>query len=82
LPGVQAIAGFDSAFVLRRIADEDVEFLVLTLWASQDAIHAFAGRDAERAVIRAAAAQALKQWDGATHYEVALTAQPEKQWRP
>lgn len=79
LPGLQAIEGFEGAFVLRRVDGDDVEFLVLTLWASQDAIHAFAGRDAEQAVIPAAAAQVLKQWDErATHYEVALTAQPAR----
>jgi heme-degrading monooxygenase HmoA len=77
LPLLQAIAGFDGAFVLRRVDDDDVEFLVLTLWSSQDAIHAFAGRDAERAVVPPAAAHVLKQWDDrALHYEVALTAQP------
>jgi heme-degrading monooxygenase HmoA len=80
LPGLRAIDGFAGAFVLRRVADEEVEFLVLTLWASHDAILAFAGRDPERAVIPAAATQVLKHWDErATHYEVALTAQPERQ---
>jgi heme-degrading monooxygenase HmoA len=75
LPGLQAIEGFEQAFVLRRItSDDDVEFLVLTLWASQDAILAFAGDDAERAVIPQAAEQVLKEWDDrARHFDIALT---------
>lgn len=75
LPGLQAIEGFEQALVLRRIAgDDDVEFLVLTFWASRDAIHAFAGEDAERAVIPQAAQQVLKERDDrARHFEVALT---------
>jgi heme-degrading monooxygenase HmoA len=73
LPGLRAIEGFEQAIVLRRVADQAAEFLVFTLWASQDAVHAFAGEDAERAVIPTAAAQVLSQWDErASHYEVAL----------
>ena len=73
LPGLQAIEGFEQALVLRRVAGDDVEFLVLTLWASQDAIHAFAGQDAELAVIPQAAERVLKEWDDrARHFELAL----------
>jgi heme-degrading monooxygenase HmoA len=75
LPGLTAIDGFEGAYVLKSVGDDAVEFLVLTLWTSQDAVHAFAGRDAELAVIPAAAEQILAQWDErATHYEVVLTS--------
>jgi heme-degrading monooxygenase HmoA len=68
-----ALDGFKDAYLLRRTGERGVDFLVLTLWASREAIHAFAGEDAERAVIPAAAAKLLKHWDErATHYEVAL----------
>ena len=75
LPGLQAIEGFEQALVLRRVAgDDDVEFLVLTLWASEDAIHGFAGEDAERAVIPRAAERVLKEWEHrARHFELALS---------
>ena len=74
LPGLTAIEGFRGAYVLRRTDEHDVEFVVLTLWSSRDAIRTFAGRDADRAVIPAAAAQLLAEWDErATHYEVVLT---------
>ena len=75
LPGLTAIDGFRGAYVLKRVSNGAVEFLVLTLWISEDAIHAFAGRDAEVAVIPAAAEQLLAQWDErATHYEVVLSS--------
>lgn len=78
LPGLGQIDGFRGAYVLKRIAREDVEFVVLTLWASQDAIQAFAGRDAERAVIPPEAQQLLAQSDEhATHFEVALECSRE-----
>ena len=80
LPALRGIEGFEQALVLRRIAAEDeIEFLVLTLWASQDAIHDFAGEDAERAVIPRVAAQVLKEWDErARHFVVVLNVQAER----
>jgi heme-degrading monooxygenase HmoA len=78
LPGLTAIEGFQGAYVLKRVGDGAVEFLVLTLWASEDAIRAFAGRDAEFAVIPAAAEQLLAQRDErATHYEVVFASRNE-----
>jgi heme-degrading monooxygenase HmoA len=79
LPGLPAIGGFEGAYVLKRVGNGGVEFLVLTLWASEEAVHAFAGPDAERAVIPAAAEQLLAEWDErATHYEVVLTSYDER----
>lgn len=73
LPALKAIDGYRGAFVLKRIGASEVDFVTLTLWASQDAIHAFAGPDAERAVIPPEAERVLSDWDErATHYEVAL----------
>ena len=36
--------------VLRRVYDDKVEFLLITLWDSWDAIKSFAGQDYEKAV--------------------------------
>jgi heme-degrading monooxygenase HmoA len=73
LPRLTELDGFENAFVLKRAADRGVEFLVLTLWASREAITAFAGDDAERAVIPDVAAELLDRWDErATHYELVL----------
>jgi len=42
--------GNRGVFTLRRVADGQCEFLLLTLWESWDAIQAFAGPDPEKAV--------------------------------
>ena len=49
-PSLREIAGHEGAYVLRRDDGDDVEFVVVTLWASLDAVRAFAGDDVERAV--------------------------------
>ena len=78
LPGLTGIGGFQGAYVLKRVDPGGVEFLVLTLWASEEAIHAFAGPDTERAVIPAAAEELLAEWDErATHYEVVFASHDE-----
>ena len=46
----RATPGNRGAQVLRRATGDDVEFLLITLWDSLDAIRAFAGPDHERAV--------------------------------
>lgn len=43
-PGNQAVLG------LRRVVDGRAEFLLVTLWESEEAIRKFAGEDIERAV--------------------------------
>jgi hypothetical protein len=48
-----------------------VEFLVLTRWASMDAIRAFAGDDVGRAVVEPDAIAALVSFDRTVrHYEL------------
>ena len=42
--------GNRGVFTLRRVANGQCEFLLLTLWDSWDAIRAFAGPDYEKAV--------------------------------
>jgi heme-degrading monooxygenase HmoA len=46
----RATPGNRGAWVLRRIRDDEAEFITLSHWDSLDAIHAFAGDDYERAV--------------------------------
>jgi len=45
-----ATAGNCGVYTLRRVANGQCEFLLLTLWDSWDAIKAFAGTDYEKAV--------------------------------
>jgi heme-degrading monooxygenase HmoA len=80
LPELAAIPGYEGASVLTRdiagagapAADTvAVEVLVVTRWASLDAIRAFAGESIDRAVVHSEAAALLTDYDGhVTHYSV------------
>src|SRR5437899_13034024 len=48
---LRQVPGFVGAQLNRRPLDDKIEFLVLTRWQSMDAIQAFAGTDAEKAVV-------------------------------
>src|SRR5207248_7174824 len=41
LPDIHRVAGYRGAYLGRRNADQEVEFLTLTLWESMDAVRAF-----------------------------------------
>jgi heme-degrading monooxygenase HmoA len=57
--------------VLRRVYDDKVEFLLITLWDSWNAIKAFAGEDYEKAVYYPEDEKFLMQLDPhVLHYEV------------
>jgi hypothetical protein len=72
-PQVQALPGHRGAYLLRRSVGNTVEFLVMTLWASMDAVRGFAGPEPEKAVVEPAARAALSDFDEtATHYEVVV----------
>jgi heme-degrading monooxygenase HmoA len=71
LPELENITGFLGASLLRRDGPDSVEFLVLTRWASMDAIRAFAGDDVGKAVVEPEAVQALLGFDRTVqHYDV------------
>jgi heme-degrading monooxygenase HmoA len=73
LPHLKSIAGHRGAFVLKRSRGDHVEFTVLTLWDSVDAIRDFAGDDPEAAVVPPAAAALLTAYERrAVHWEVVL----------
>lgn len=71
LPQLVQLAGFLDAKVLRRHVPQGVEFLVVTIWASLDAIRAFAGNDVESAVVPPKARDMMIEYDRkARHFEV------------
>jgi heme-degrading monooxygenase HmoA len=71
LPQLRAIPGFVDGSILRRDVDEGVEFLVVTRWTSIEAIQAFAGRDAERAVVPDAVQAMMRDYDRTVrHYHI------------
>ena len=70
-PALDAIAGFVSASILRRSLPEGVEFLVITQWASLEAIRGFAGQNAEAAVVPQKVLDMMVEYDRSVrHYEV------------
>jgi heme-degrading monooxygenase HmoA len=76
-PKLERLAGFRGLYLLRRRGLEDIEFLVLTLWDSMDAVRAFAGDRPELAVVEPEARAALLRFeDTVSHYEV--LAAPEE----
>jgi heme-degrading monooxygenase HmoA len=71
LPALRQLDGFLGASLLREDRAEGVEFLVLTRWASMDAVRAFAGDDVRKAVVEPEAVAALTDFDPTVrHYEV------------
>ena len=75
LPQLQSLPGFSGAQLCRRHKDQLVEFVVLTRWASFDAIRAFAGPHYEQAVVEPAGVAALTDYDSvAQHYEILTDA--------
>jgi|SRR5438105_15124811 len=72
-PGIQRVKGHRGAYLLRRKAGEEVEFIALTLFDSLDAVRTFAGENYEMAVISPIARNLLSHFDErAMHYEVAI----------
>lgn len=70
-PELSRIDGHRGAYLLRRSDGETVEFLVLTLWESMDAVRRFAGPSPERAVVEPEAQAVLSRFDDfVRHYEV------------
>lgn len=71
LPELRRMAGFVGAYLCQRNLDERIEFIVLTKWQSMDAVHAFAGEDAGKAVVEPGAVAALVDYDTRVeHYEI------------
>jgi heme-degrading monooxygenase HmoA len=69
------VPGFRGGYVTRREVDGEVEFLVMTLFESLEAVRAFAGDDYEVPVIEPEAARLLSRSDDrAAHYEVVIAS--------
>jgi heme-degrading monooxygenase HmoA len=71
LPELRTIDGFRGASLVRREHDSQIEFLVMTRWASMEAIRRFAGEDVQKAVVEPEAVAALVGFDRTVeHYEL------------
>jgi heme-degrading monooxygenase HmoA len=70
-PALDAIDGHRGAYLLRQAIDGAVEFVVLTLWESMDAVRKFAGVNPEKAVVGPEARAFLTDFDETvTNFEV------------
>jgi heme-degrading monooxygenase HmoA len=70
-PQLVHLPGFHDASILRRDVEQGVEFLVVTVWKSLDAIRSFAGNDPESAVVPAKVQQMMIEYDRRPrHYQV------------
>ena len=70
-PAIRKLPGFVGASILRRTVAEGVEFLIVTQWKSVESIRAFAGPDAETAVVPPAVREMMIEYDRVVrHYEV------------
>lgn len=70
-PALQALPGFLESSILQRKLPEGIEFVVVTVWASLDAIQAFAGDNVEAAVVPQAVRDMMVECDAsARHYEM------------
>jgi uncharacterized protein YciI/heme-degrading monooxygenase HmoA len=76
-PSLRTIKGHRGAYLLRREFQGMIEFVVLTLWESLDAVRRFSGMDPERAVIeREARAILMSCDDSVTHFEIVHCSEP------
>ena len=72
-PGLRKLPGFLSSTILRRRAYAGIEFLIVTEWASIEAIQEFAGAKAELAVVPQEVQDMMIEYDRvARHYEVVV----------
>jgi heme-degrading monooxygenase HmoA len=70
-PRLKTLPGFQGLYLLRRLLGREVEYRVLTLWSSMEAISAFAGPTPDTAVVEPEAQAVLARYDThVEHYEV------------
>jgi heme-degrading monooxygenase HmoA len=69
-----SIPGFVRASILQRDLPEGIEFLIITIWENMEAIQAFAGAEADTAVVPQVARDLMIRFDEKVrHYTVTHT---------
>jgi heme-degrading monooxygenase HmoA len=77
LPGLKKISGYRGGYVLRRDIAEEVEFVVVNLFDSIEAVQQFAGPDYTVAQFQPEAKRLLARVEPlAVHYEVRVSTVP------
>jgi heme-degrading monooxygenase HmoA len=73
LPELRSIDGHRGAYLLQRESDGQIHLQVVSLWASLDAIRAFAGADIDVAVVEPEAQAVLAEYSRTvTHHDVVV----------
>ena len=71
LPGLRNISGYKGGYILRRNVPDEVEFVVINLFDSIEAVQAFAGSDYSAAKFEPEARELLAKVEPlALHYEI------------
>jgi heme-degrading monooxygenase HmoA len=71
LPGLKTIEGYRGGYIFRKDGTQEVEFVVVNLFESLEAVQRFAGKNYTVAVFEPEARRLLcKAEPQATHYEV------------
>ena len=74
LPGLRQIDGYRGGYILRQEGNDEVEFVVMNLFESLEAVRAFAGPDYTVPIFEPEARQLLSKVEPlARHYEVTTT---------
>ena len=69
-PTLRRLPGFKRATILNRPCDRGMEFLIVTVWESEQAIVAFAGDDALAAVVPEKVQRMMVEFDDrASHFD-------------
>ena len=77
LPELKSLTGFLKAYLLTREHDGTVDIGVHTLWASIEAVRAFAGSDLESAVVEPHAKAVLTSYDTTVTHFAAIEYQSQ-----
>jgi heme-degrading monooxygenase HmoA len=73
LPGIMKVPGYKGSYLLRRLYDEEVEFVTVMLWDSLKALRQFAGPDYEQAIVPVERRQFLSRYEErSAHYEILM----------
>lgn len=78
-PGISAkgVSGYRGIELLRRPAENEIEFVTIMWFDSWEAVKAFAGEDHEAAYVPAKAREVLARFDArSAHYEVRDSREP------
>jgi heme-degrading monooxygenase HmoA len=71
LPGLKTVEGYRGGYIFRKDGEPEVEFVVVNLFESLEAVQRFAGKDYSVAIFEPEAKRLLcKIEPQATHYEV------------